>query len=1047
MFEKSLYDLIRGLRNHKGNERAYIQDSIRECRREIRTQDMDVKATALLKLTYLEMFGHDMSWASFNVLEVMSSQKYIQKRVGYLAAVQSFRPDTEVLMLAENQLKKDLSSPLSPTISLPLVAIPHLLDMSMANSLLSDLLPRLSHSNPIIRKKTIVTLYRLALVYPETLRPTWPKIKERLHDESEDPSVTAAVVNVVCELGWRRSQDFLPLAPRLFDLLVEGGNNWMAIKIIKLFAILTPLEPRLVKKLLPPLTNIIKTTPAMSLLYECINGIISGGILTSTNESTESDEIARLCVSKLQGMLTIGGDPNLKYVALLALERIVEHHPYLVSLHEYAILECIDHADVSIRLRALDLAAGIVTSHNLIKIVDRLMGQLQASPLAAVTEDVGNDRAAHNSVEPYADSDDEKAAQNLQQHRSKTHSAPLIPDDYRSNATLKIIAMCSQNNYVNINDFAWYINILVSLVRHMPVAKAPSSLENGSMQRPVAEKIGNELQNVAVRVKSCRGAATRAAETLLSVYRRPDALTFGDSGCQPVLGSAAWIVGEYASHLADPQRCMEILTHVDGISSSSSISSTFVQAAMKVFASIVGDQTQAWSPEWKTNVVLSMSRLIHFLENLTTHPNLETQETAVEFLELLRLANEATSHSVVSAGVDSPGQAPVLLTQAVPSLFTGAELNPVAPDAQQKVPLPDEINLDQPINLHLNLLLSAADLSLGDFHEDVNFYEYYHRRSEPREPTSQPAADRLSAPEESMSYQDGSGNAGDARLLSQRPTERQAQLRDDPFYISGQRSSGTVTPVHEIIRSSNWDGLDVDSIPIMELDLEDVVSQKPPSKPEAFSSAEHPASRKQIDVLTDENIDRPESGGGMSVVPRAVAGGSSTSGLGRMGFLQVDSSGLGSLSLSEKHENGDPKASQLDIERREAEEAEMTRAMKEVERLRLEMQRAQERIEARSEMTVVKKKRRKKKEKGGMEGGVGDAAIVSEISPQHPDDTAGRENSANTNTTSETQPITKKTKKKKTKSRDSMGQAGEQDNKGTAEGSKKSQKRREVVFG
>ena len=52
------------------------------------------------------MFGHDMSWASFNVLEVMSSAKYLQKRVGYLGAVQSFRPDTEVLMLATNLLKK-----------------------------------------------------------------------------------------------------------------------------------------------------------------------------------------------------------------------------------------------------------------------------------------------------------------------------------------------------------------------------------------------------------------------------------------------------------------------------------------------------------------------------------------------------------------------------------------------------------------------------------------------------------------------------------------------------------------------------------------------------------------------------------------------------------------------------------------------------------------------------------------------------------------------------------------------------------------------------
>ena len=79
-----------------------------------------------------------------------------------------------------------------------------------------------------------MSLYRLALVYPEALRATWPKLKERLMNTEEDSSVTAAVVNVVCELGWRRPKDFLPLAPRLFDLLVEGGNNWMAIKVIKL---------------------------------------------------------------------------------------------------------------------------------------------------------------------------------------------------------------------------------------------------------------------------------------------------------------------------------------------------------------------------------------------------------------------------------------------------------------------------------------------------------------------------------------------------------------------------------------------------------------------------------------------------------------------------------------------------------------------------------------------------------------------------------------------------------------------------------------------
>lgn len=69
-------------------------------------ESVDIKATAILKLIYLDMFGHDMGWASFHTLEVMSSPKFRQKRVGYLAAVQSFRIDTDVLMLTTNLMKK-----------------------------------------------------------------------------------------------------------------------------------------------------------------------------------------------------------------------------------------------------------------------------------------------------------------------------------------------------------------------------------------------------------------------------------------------------------------------------------------------------------------------------------------------------------------------------------------------------------------------------------------------------------------------------------------------------------------------------------------------------------------------------------------------------------------------------------------------------------------------------------------------------------------------------------------------------------------------------
>lgn len=54
-----------------------------------------------------------MRWASFYVVEVMSSPKFHLKAVGYLAAVQSFTADTDVLMLTTNLLKKVGPAPLT----------------------------------------------------------------------------------------------------------------------------------------------------------------------------------------------------------------------------------------------------------------------------------------------------------------------------------------------------------------------------------------------------------------------------------------------------------------------------------------------------------------------------------------------------------------------------------------------------------------------------------------------------------------------------------------------------------------------------------------------------------------------------------------------------------------------------------------------------------------------------------------------------------------------------------------------------------------------
>lgn len=954
MFEKSLVDLIRGLRSHKGTENEYIQGALKECRAEIRSQDMDVKATALLKLIYLEMFGHDMSWASFNVLEVMSSNKHMQKRVGYLAAVQSFRTDTEVLMLATNLLKKDLTSPLIPTMSLPLVTLPHIITSSLALSLLPDLMPRLSHSQPVVRKKTIVTLYRLALVYPETLRAAWPKIKEVLMDEQEDSSVTAATINVVCELGWRRPHDFLPLAPRLFDLLIDGGNNWMAIKIIKLFATLTPLEPRLIKKLVRPLTNLIRSTTAMSLLYECISGIIQGGILDGSDGSIEGDEVANLCITKLRGMIVVEGDPNLKYVALLAFNKIVVSYPLLVSMQQDVILGCLDDPDISIRLQALELASGMVSSDNLQSIVNRLVKQLRNAPILSREDEIPSPVATR--IEPAADPDDEDPAEKLTPVKIGSDLPPL-PSEYRQEVITRILDMSSRETYANISDFEWYLDILVQLVKLVPYrsSKTDDQITSKSNDSHIAHQIGSQMLDIAVRVKSLRMEATRAAESLISLQSRPSLFPATGDGADGVLQPVSWVVGEFAELLASPRETLSSLIHPTSLTLSAHTLSSYVQAVPKIFSFISRQAANDWTPSQTTALSLLLARMIHFYEELAVHPSLDVQERCVEYLELLRLAAEALN----SQQSDVAG-APLLITSAIPNLYSDWELNPVSIGAQKRVPIPDEIDLETPINPNLSSVLQVSQYASEADIEDDEFYTFYNKRTVPV--AEKLLAHRSPDPEyaEAGSYQ----AFEDPEALVRKKAERRARNRDDPFYIPQDGdSSGRSTPFHDVLSKSNGIVLDVDSIPIIDLQIENNGHDTSAMLNELQEQKRRRKTAKKFVIAADETIGTDSVSSRDSSRPRSIEPGNafptSKPVRPRKNLLQVDSSSLGHLSL-----DGDSNSEALDLERRGAEEAEMAAAMQEVERLRLQMQRAAETIEVADgvdeEGTMVKRRKKRR---------------------------------------------------------------------------------------
>lgn len=616
LFDKNLKDLVRGIRTNKENEAKYIAMCIDEIKQELKQPDTFVKANAIEKIAYLQMLGYDISWAAFNIVEVMASKIFYIKRIGYLAATQCFREQSDVLMLTTNMIRKDLQSSNMYHVGIALSGLSCFVTTDLARDLASDVVNLLTSSRPYIRKKAVLLLYKLFLKYPESLRPTFPILKERLEDD--DAGVQSAAVNVICELARKNPKNYISLSPIFFKLMTTSSNNWMLIKIIKLFGALVPIEPKLGKKLLEPLTNLILSTSAMSLLYECINTVIAVLISISTGGPGDYTTSIQLCVQKL-GVLIEDSDQNLKYLGLLAMGRILKTYPKAVQAHKDIVLRCLDDKDESIRLRTLDLLYGMVSKKNIMEIVKKLMEHVDQ---------------AEGSF-------------------------------YRNELLSRIISICSYNNYQYISNFEWYISVLVELTK----------VEGADHGKLIAEQI----QDVSVRVQSIRHFSVSQMALLVE----NGTLLLSGSGQQKnniseVLYAAAWICGEYAEYLCNPYSVVESMLKTKISLMPGHILSVYVQNIGKLYSILIAqyEKDNDWdSIESLNNLVLSK------LPEFQISDHLEAQERACNLYEIVKF-------------VEKEHEKKEKMGESLLSLYEG-DLNPVAPKAQRKVPVPQGLNLDE----------------------------------------------------------------------------------------------------------------------------------------------------------------------------------------------------------------------------------------------------------------------------------------------------------------------------------------------------------------
>eukprot|EP00434_Breviolum_minutum_P016102 symbB.v1.2.014191.t1/scaffold981.1/size258483/2 len=409
VFEKSLTAMVKGIRAHRGSETEYITTCIAEIQKEIQSKNMATKSMAILKLAYLTMLGYDMAWATFAVVEVMSTSRFGTKRPGYLASSISFTEQTDVGLLTINLFKKDFGSQSQYETGMAINCLSNICSAEISRDIMTDLMSLLSSSRAYLRKKTVLCLYRIFLKDPPALRTCFPKLKDRLSDE--DQGVLTATVNTFLELARKNARNYLSLVPQLYHVLVNTTNNWLSIKLLKVFQLLSPLEPRLPAKLVEPLTNILNTTKAQSVEFEAIRCVIRA--------MPEGTPIVALAIERLQVFLN-SSDRNLRFLALDLYKEVVDKYKDKISMTELhdKVLTCIEESDVTARRVALYLLDSIVKPSNFQEAVQRLL----------------------------------------------EFSRKAMPNDEFIGTILR---MAARDRYTLVEDFAWYLLILGEMSRNL----------------------------------------------------------------------------------------------------------------------------------------------------------------------------------------------------------------------------------------------------------------------------------------------------------------------------------------------------------------------------------------------------------------------------------------------------------------------------------------------------------------------------------------------------------------------------------------------------
>ncbi|XP_007996202.3 AP-2 complex subunit alpha-2 isoform X2 [Chlorocebus sabaeus] len=361
------------------------------------------KKKYVCKLLFIFLLGHDIDFGHMEAVNLLSSNRYTEKQIGYLFISVLVNSNSELIRLINNAIKNDLASRNPTFMGLALHCIASVGSREMAEAFAGEIPKVLVAGDTMdsVKQSAALCLLRLYRTSPDLVpMGDWTSRVVHLLNDQHLGVVTAAT-SLITTLAQKNPEEFktsVSLAVSRLSRIVTSASTdlqdytyyfvpapWLSVKLLRLLQCYPPPDPAVRGRLTECLETILNKAqePPKSKKVQhsnAKNAVLFEAISLIIHHDSEPNLLVRAC--NQLGQFLQHRETNLRYLALESMCTLAssEFSHEAVKTHIETVINALKtERDVSVRQRAVDLLYAMCDRSNAPQIVAEMLSYLETA--------------------------------------------------------------------------------------------------------------------------------------------------------------------------------------------------------------------------------------------------------------------------------------------------------------------------------------------------------------------------------------------------------------------------------------------------------------------------------------------------------------------------------------------------------------------------------------------------------------------------------------------------------------------------------------------